>query len=133
LKKLPAPLVRDSDKIALADHAWFFCPDPVGNETAVVAGFIIIGALMTEQVVRRKLDRQVKEILGHCKFNGIGARMFRPKPKLSRSGIRFRPTIAQQGRAGDDALRRFGGRKQLITLPLIRPLPAPCIFSLDRF
>jgi hypothetical protein len=141
LKELPALLVRDGDEIALADHAWFFRPDPVGNEAAVVPGFTVIGALMTEQVVRRKLACQVKEVLGHASPTGSepgcsdqsSANRSR-QITLSRDS-NFRSTIAGRhaGGVSDSVPRRFAGRKQLITLPLIRPPPPPCVFSLDRF
>ena len=60
-----ALLVPDRDEVAIQHHARLFGSDPVGDETAVFPGFLVIPAVVADEVIGGQLADEVEEVSGH--------------------------------------------------------------------
>src|SRR3954447_18710403 len=63
LKQLLIALVPDRNEVLFSHHSRPFGTDPVSNEAAVLSGFVVVRALVTQKVMSGNLSGEMKKVL----------------------------------------------------------------------
>ncbi|MCP1841743.1 hypothetical protein ACVIHI_005335 [Bradyrhizobium sp. USDA 4524] len=57
--------IANRNEIAVANHLRLFGPDPVSDEAAVILGVLVVGTVVTDDVVCGDVAREMEEVSGH--------------------------------------------------------------------